>query len=98
MATAERSMTELGFTAMIKDLEAETKALYEQRRALRDLAFNVQSFCPGGANGTRASHEWNVVRADDCAVFGGGSVRSAEFECACGATMSIADGQSKVGG
>ncbi len=92
------TMTEVDLTQKIVLMEAETKRLQDERRALRGLAYDIKNHCPKGEPFYFRDHEWNVVRADECAVFGGQSVRSAEFECECGATMSIQDGQSKVGG
>lgn len=93
----EGRMSEAQHTAKIRELENETKRLYESRRALKNLAIEIREFCPGGEPSKRMPHDWSVVRADSCAVFGGGSIRSVEFECECGATMSIADGPSQIG-
>lgn len=86
-------MSELQLKSRIKDLEAETKRLYEERRLLINSGYDIRTHCPDGQD-----HDWSVIRVEDGMVFGGSVVRHAEFECACGATMSVSDGQPCVGG
>jgi len=91
-------LTEVQYETEIDRLESEVAALRRDRKILTGLAFDIKSFCPRGDNDKRTAHDFTVVRAEDSAVFGGQSVRFAEYACPCGATMSIQDGQSKVGG
>jgi len=65
-------MTEIQYRAEIGRLEAETKRLGAEKRALMNLAWAIREFCPHGEHDKRRSHEWATLRADAPTVIVGG--------------------------